>query len=556
MPFSVTLTKNTVEWEEIPTEWADWLNCIRERANAIESGSTDPLLDEEIAALAISECEELGESPPAGWSASGSGVIGSGLKQSGEGWDWTGGAAAPLSSEASEEGCEFHVVLTPTVPPIETLIASYCNHGQDSAKGVVLFFSPGRTRIESVVFENVDPRRTQASQRLFPTQCGSEHLMMFAEPVRPGGSAVATIGFVGDPPQLRKAVFLIDRSDARVPATATAFDPIPSVVDCGAIADLNVYRTSFFADLEHREELMNEQASSLVVKSPQLVDQQFFAALDRLGHPDVPAPQKDQAAIDFGLSPTVRAELGRLEPLAYHLWLRLRKRVRTVGNTGAPPFMDASQSGPERRLELLTAGRLLARLFEVFYESDRDRIGQAFERFAGGELRVFGKHGVPNGTNFFTFGELAIALSELGGGLGEERIVVDLLPVWTRAAEIYARCYHLPKGPRTIAAYTILDNPTGVRRFLPKQKAQLNLSYQQLGLTPGDAGAAAVRFSEVVTAALYDQFGGSNPLPSEFADQPPDPDGRSPDCENPCEPPRRPKTRPDGAWRSESEAAE
>jgi hypothetical protein len=263
--------------------------------------------------------------------------------------------------------------------------------------------------------------------------------------------------YLGDPPVVRATTWLVPQA----PPVEPAADPDPEVgapapPDEATVADRDVlvtYEWSYAFELERRAALIAE---------PYLVAKRFFLSLDRASHPQ-------------GLAP---AEAEPIVRLGEYLANRYNKRALYRQDPQVQPDEDGD-SMPLPHVEALTwkadvehSAELLERLLAEHFPAggegagdvaqgvQLDAVREAFERFGGGELTIFGPHGAPNGLNIFCFVELALFLVQSGR---KPDLWGELLRAFGASCEIYVRSFHACGGDRSFCAYRVEHNPKGFR---------------------------------------------------------------------------------------------
>lgn len=350
-----------------------------------------------------------------------------------------------------------------------------------TAGGLVVFLTHTRTKILDVIV----PGGTAA-----PLVRGDATVGRVDPPaaVAPGEKLCFTVRFHGDPPFFRARTWLVDGARDEAPPPAPFATP-PAAVVPGAAAQLAGYARTLRDEIEHRVELVAAD------KSPDRPFREFFLELDRSTNP---ANVEDEGE---------RAEYALLGGYLSRRFLIRAERVHLMqpGATPTDPF------GSWLPVAAAVAGRLRS-LFEAHFgdgqgDLDVPRFEEAFEKFAGGELGVFETHGVPNGVNYFAFGELALLLQAEGH---EPDFWGPLVPVLTRTAELFAGAFHLCAGPRTACAYQAAHNLDGARAPGDAVKHHVRAAWR--------SADPAEEFGRVVHAALVDELGPGPQLPRDLPD--------------------------------------
>jgi len=296
------------------------------------------------------------------------------------------------------------------------------------------------------------------------------------------------IRYVGDPPHVRAHTWIaLGQPDFAAPAPRSPGSPLPEPPRTalpGQVQDLAAFAVSFDEELALRAALV--ASATLHAR-----DKRFFLELDRSTHPAGPAGAQFQM---LGLFLA-----GRYQDRAarHHL-----------GRSTTPDADEDRSWLPEAR----AAGDHLRGLLSTHYDTqgviDLPAVGDAFERFGGGELTIFDTHGAPNGTNVFCFVELAALLVRLKV---DEHLWSALLRLFGTACHVFTGSYHACGAPRAHCAYRVSNNPAGARRPSDQVKADL----RRLWTSSADPVAL---YDRVVHAALRDDLPPRGVAPIELAD--------------------------------------
>lgn len=435
-------------------------------------GFTTATSDQDGASSDVTVFLSLGQPIPSSWNPA--------LRN----WDDVDGAAIRILTEGAEgtqaASAEYYLNVRPAAADATgACVVSVPVGGEGSADGVAVVFSPTRTRIRRIqpTPRNAAPggQSCRSFRRL------SANAFVYDLPLFDlDGSLDVRVQYEGDPPHVQwgRGILIRDGAPALVPVPS-GFDPRgpleppPFVVGREGLPDLTTYGLDFDDAFERRVELV-ESATTF------RDDKRFFLELERRTHPQIKP--------DF-------------DPLGAALSNRYRRRGEYVHfGTEIPTSAEevASKADVAQRV-----GRvLLQTILDAFGECEAtgfERTGVAFDRFAGGELTIFETHGAPNGTNYFSFAELALLLvvaDPKRRGVWEE-----LFTIFARSAEIFVGAYHECCARRTRCAYRVANNPDGSRHPSDVVKDDLR--------TLWSCGDARRRYDHLVHSALYDDYVGA-----------------------------------------------
>ncbi|MEZ6014649.1 MAG: hypothetical protein R3F49_06025 [Planctomycetota bacterium] len=338
------------------------------------------------------------------------------------------------------------------------------NDRPNTAYGVSLFLSHSRSEVHAGVVG--PPHRTALA--VAPAGEGSLLHAEFVQQLQVGGSIQVQWTFSGDPPHIRHLVWWTDL-DAPVFANGAEPGSAPLSIPRGDEAMLDSFARTRQAELELRN------AYSADGSRPHAAHRAFFADLDQRTLPAA------------GTSAPVDLVSG---------YLRSRYLVRAE-DAGFGQLPEFSQLEVEQhRGSAEGIADLLEEILITHYQGkhqglDYDQVARGFMLFAGGQLTEFDTHGAPNGVNFFSFCEFAILLLELDY---HAEFWGPLVPIFARAAEVFARCYHKCNGPRSSCAYRVTFNPVGARGFNDDELDELKQHWSRIDPIEG--------FSRIVHAAL------------------------------------------------------
>ncbi|MHC4376250.1 MAG: hypothetical protein ACYS26_06610 [Planctomycetota bacterium] len=350
----------------------------------------------------------------------------------------------------------------------------------EELEGLVLFFSRTRTRMLGILPASGGLALSETSPLGSLEESATWFVRWAGLPER-REELCFVLRYIGDPPVLRATTWLV-RQAAPVTAAA-AFEPgqpgpvPPEAATVGDLKALATYEWTYASELARRLELTAE---------PHLAAKRFFLELDRASHP-------------LGLTPEAAEPILRLGE-----YLANRYRRRALYRHDPEAAADATgDSLPLPQVEAATwaaegahsAELLEGLLLEHFSDGDGGvalkEVQEAFERFGGGELTIFGPHGSPNGLNIFCFVELALFLVQSGH---RPELWMDLLRAFGAACEIYVRSYHLCGGERSFCAYRVEHNPEGSRA--PSEAQRLAVRQAWAGPLPVE------RYERLLQASL------------------------------------------------------
>jgi hypothetical protein len=396
---------------------------------------------------------------------------------------------APVNP-AGIDPVEYYLTITPTsVAPPEMLFlamsaaeGSYALAGSSTCTftlqnttgvtgaGLTLYLSHARSWPLNLVVNK--QRIGQTSPITHDPAQAMVHISL-ANPVSDKGVVELSWTFKGDPPHVRAHTWW-GPADPDVTISSSSSSKPPSVIPVNEVGTL-----SFFSRTVSEEfELRRNAIKAIVDRTRQYRD--FFFDLDQKTQP--------------GLVTTSGISL-----LTGYLRSRYMLRAEDAG-FGDPVAFDDEEI-ESWRSDAVRAADLVEKIVRDHFTGpdgalQLDRIDEAFELFAGGQLTDFDTHGAPNGVNFFAFCEFAILCVELQH---KEQFWGDLIPIFARTSEIFARCYHEPCGKRTSCAYRVGHNPTGARGFSLPERAALRATWQ--AVAPPIEG-----FARIVHAALDDEL--------------------------------------------------
>lgn len=390
-------------------------------------------------------------------------------------WDPLDGVSIELLWQVPEEGVPVprrtthYLSIGPKVdgvPDSNTCSWPIVNETDGPVVGVTLFLAHTRSRLVSgacVVAGEISKLQVAS---------GGSHSVLHASLVTPLASTSAVevqFTYLGDPPHVRALTWWTNGGRAvRSPGGGNS---LPLTVPASQTGRLLGYART------EQEEFDLRAAHIAGIHDSTRLHREFFFDLDYATQPP--------GGPDFA-------------PLTAYLRRRylVRGEVTGFGDTyaAAPVELESWRADAEQ-----AAGKLKEVLREYYAKCGKlavDRVEEAFELFASGQLTDFDTHGAPNGANYFAFCEFALLCVELGH---ERDFWKSLVPIFARTAEIFARCYHQVDGPRMTCAYRVAHNPNGARTFSQAERTALRGTWA--GRDP------VLGFGQVVHAALYDELG-------------------------------------------------
>lgn len=381
---------------------------------------------------------------------------------------------------------------TDTDPTVRSCTHVLRNDTPEVAVGVVFYLTYTRSQLLSV-----HTTHSAAVNRALQSGLGTAWQVSHpAWQVAPGGVLEVTFRFRGDPPHVRALTWLVeDREGVNVPPDLSSPPPPPPPFVYVASGDEQAEALSNF-ERTWDEEMALRLAKIEAPGATHVAHKRFFYDLDARTSPR--APLAPAQALDIQL-------------LGGYLALQVFARAE-VQHAGADPQVLSHSTESWRKRAPGVADLVRGILLEHYAGHggglDVAAVREAFLLFARGELGVLGTHGVPNGTNYFCFAELALLMVQL-----EHEVAVwrPLFAVFAETSEAYARSFHHCGRRRTTCAYGITGPEHLPRRWTRDQEKGLAAAWS--GLT---FEQTVERYAGVVQAALVDELSGpaaSPPLP-------------------------------------------
>lgn len=338
----------------------------------------------------------------------------------------------------------------------------------EELEGLVLFFSRTRSRVLGVLPGSAGVGMTETSP-VGPLERSATWLVRWNGLPERLDELCFTLRYLGDPPVVRATTWIVRQAPPVAPAAP--FEPgepgpvPPESATAGDLQALATYEWSYASELARRAELLGE---------PHAQAKRFFLELDRASNPLGLSPEESQPILRLGeylANRYRRRALYRQDPEA---------PANEVGDSLPLPQVEVASWAAEGAHSAELMEQLLLEHFpDGAGGLALDEVREAFERFGGGELTIFGPHGSPNGLNIFCLVELALFLVHSGR---KPELWMDLARAFGAACEIYVRSYHLCGGPRSFCAYRVDHNPEGSRA--PSQAQRLAVRTAWAGPLP------------------------------------------------------------------------